>query len=372
MSSCTNRTGNVKSFRKKGTDSVNIRGTRVFTQNAQLITSTGSSTLDFFIGGGLAVGTVCLIEEDCHNTYSNILVKYFLTEGVANNHRLFLSSGDKLSKNILKELPSIKVPEVKVENNIKDSALKEELKIAWRYQNQQATFASGIKAYSHNHGFDLSKTLSEELLQSCSITTWDPSEKSQDYFGIDQNFITFPMSYLLQRISSEITSNGFRTSSKGCDNIMRIAVTSLCSPLWHSGSEKKQELNIIRFLYLLKALLRTSYAVAVVTVPSYIVQDKILISRIRQICDTVISLECFVGSDKKSNPLFKEYNGLIQIVKLPILNTFIYPIQMTDLAFKLKRKDFVIERLHLPPDFEEAQEDAGSFGCSGKPSKLDF
>ncbi|PRD32690.1 UNVERIFIED_CONTAM: elp4 [Trichonephila clavipes] len=76
MSSCTNRTGNVKSFRKKGTDSVNIRGTRVFTQNAQLITSTGSSTLDFFIGGGLAVGTVCLIEEDCHHTYSNILVKY--------------------------------------------------------------------------------------------------------------------------------------------------------------------------------------------------------------------------------------------------------------------------------------------------------
>ncbi|GFX95261.1 elongator complex protein 4 [Trichonephila clavipes] len=231
---------------------------------------------------------------------------------------------------------------------------------------------SGIKAYSHNHGFDLSKTISEELLQSCSITTWDPSEKCPDYFGIDQNFITFPMSYLLQRISSEITYNGFRTSSKGCDNIMRIAVTSLGSPLWHSGSEKNQELDIIRFLYLLKALLRTSYAVAVVTVPSYIVQDKILISRIRQICDIVISLECFVGSGKKSNPLFKEYNGLIQIVKLPVLNTFIYPIQMTDLAFKLKRKDFVIERLHLPPDFEEAQGDAGSFGCSGKPSKLDF
>ncbi|GFX95271.1 elongator complex protein 4 [Trichonephila clavipes] len=153
MSSCTNRTGNVKSFRKKGTDSVNIRGTRVFTQNAQLITSTGSSTLDFFIGGGLAVGTVCLIEEDCHNTYSNILVKYFLTEGVANNHRLFLSSGDKLSKNILKELPSIKVPEVKVEDNFKDSALKEELKIAWRYQNQQATFAEVATRSSKTHDF---------------------------------------------------------------------------------------------------------------------------------------------------------------------------------------------------------------------------
>ncbi|GFS85907.1 elongator complex protein 4 [Nephila pilipes] len=372
MSAHSNQTDTVKSFRKKGAESINIRGTRVFTQNAQLLTSTGSSTLDFFIGGGLAVGTVCLIEEDCYNTYSNILVKYFLTEGVANNHKLFLSSGDKPSKSILKELPSIKVPEVKIEDNPKDPALKEELKIAWRYQNQQATFASGIKAYSHNHGYDLSKTLPEEMLQCCSITAWDPSEKCPEYFGIDQNFITFPLSYLLQRITSEITSNGFRTSSKGCDNIMRIAITSLGSPLWFSNSEKNQELNIIRFLYLLKALLRTSYAVAVVTVPSYLVQDKVIISRIRQICDTVISLESFVGSDRKSNPLFKEYNGLIQIVKLPVLNTFMYPTQMSDLAFKLKRKDFVIERLHLPPDFEEAQGDSGSFGCSGKPSKLDF
>lgn len=372
MSSLSNKTGNVTSFRKKGADSLNIRGTRVNTQNAQLLTSTGSSTLDFFIGGGLAVGTVCLIEEDYHNTYSNILVKYFLTEGIANNHKLFLSSGEKFSKNMLKELPSIRVPEIKIEDNIKHPALKDELKIAWRYQNQQATFASNIKAYSHNHGFDLSKTLSEEILKGCSITIWDPSEKCPEYLGIDQSFITFPLSYLLQRISSELTSNGLRTSSKGCDNIMRIAITSLGSPLWHSDCEKNQELNIIRFLYLLKALLRTSYAVAVVTVPSYIVQDKVLNSRIRQICDTVISLESFVGSDKKSNPLFKEYNGLIQIVKLPVLNTFIYPTQMSDLAFKLKRKDFVIERLHLPPDFEEAQGDPGSFGCSGKPSKLDF
>lgn len=40
----------VTSFRKKGTDVINIPGTSVSFQNAQLLTSIGSSTLDFFIG----------------------------------------------------------------------------------------------------------------------------------------------------------------------------------------------------------------------------------------------------------------------------------------------------------------------------------
>ncbi|GIY73343.1 elongator complex protein 4 [Caerostris extrusa] len=364
MSSNNNQTGKVTSFRKKGANSLNIRGTRISAQNAQLLTSTGSSTLDFFIGGGLAVGTLCLIEEDLYNSYSHVLVKYFLTEGVANNHKLFLSSG----------ITSIRVPEVKkTEATFQNPGLKDELKIAWRYQKQQTTFASDIQAYSYNHGYDLSKTLPEEMLKNCSISTWDPFEKNpEDCYENEQSFISFPYSHLLERISSEITSNGYRTSAKSCDNIMRLAITSLGSPLWNSGSEKNQEVSIIRFLYLLKGLLRTSFAVAVITMPSYILQNQVFRSRVRQVCDTVINLESFVGSDKKSNPVFKEYNGLLQLVKLPVLNTFVYPNKTSDLAFKLKRKDFIIERWHLPPEFGEDQEEPASFGCSGQKNKLDF
>ena len=35
--------------------------------------------------------------------------------------------------------------------------------------------------------------------------------------------------------------------------------------------------------------------------------------------------------------------GLLQVSKLPVLNTFMYPTLASDLAFKLKRKDFIIE-----------------------------
>ena len=82
------------SFRNKASN-VNIPGTKVSFSNAQLLTSTGSSTLDFFLGnliisllcnlsfvfclteilfssflflgGGLAIGTVCAIGKIQYN-----------------------------------------------------------------------------------------------------------------------------------------------------------------------------------------------------------------------------------------------------------------------------------------------------------------
>lgn len=66
--------------------------------------------------------------------------------------------------------------------------------------------------------------------------------------------------------------------------------------------------------------------------------------------DNAIRLESFAGSSKETNPVFKDYNGLFHITKLSALNTmmpFVPP--SIDLAFKLRRKKFVIEKLHLPP-----------------------
>ncbi len=120
-------------------------------------------------------------------------------------------------------------------------------------------------------------------------------------------------------------------------------------------------------------------------------------SRLEHMCDTVLNLESFTGSDKEKNPAFKEYHGerkrgerrknkgqtfddssvlflrasrlslripilfgfvvlksncktdgsvagLFHIVKLPRLNSLQCHMPDTvDLAFKLKRKKFMIE-----------------------------
>lgn len=46
------------------------------------------------IGGGLAVGSLLLIEEDKLATYSNSLSKFFITDGVVNNHSVFVVNLD--------------------------------------------------------------------------------------------------------------------------------------------------------------------------------------------------------------------------------------------------------------------------------------
>lgn len=108
------------------------------------------------------------------------------------------------------------------------------------------------------------------MLQSCHITTCDPSDFSESPNEISQSFLSFPYYRLLEKIKLDIDSGGFQTSNKTPGNVMRIALCSLGSPLFNSGTGCLKD--ITRFLYLLKALLRKSFAVAIVTVPSYITQ----------------------------------------------------------------------------------------------------
>lgn len=66
--------------------------------------------------------------------------------------------------------------------------------------------------------------------------------------------------------------------------------------------------------------------------------------------DTAIRLETFMGTVNEKNPALSDYNGFLNLTKLPSINTIeqIQPASL-DLAFKLRRKKFVIEKLHLPP-----------------------
>lgn len=60
--------------------------------------------------------------------------------------------------------------------------------------------------------------------------------------------------------------------------------------------------------------------------------------------DIAVRLESFAGSAKETNPLFKDYHGLLHIEKLSALNTLAPRCaEFRDLAFKLRRKKFVIE-----------------------------
>lgn len=60
--------------------------------------------------------------------------------------------------------------------------------------------------------------------------------------------------------------------------------------------------------------------------------------------DTAINLEAFAGSAKETNPIFRDYHGLLHLKKLSAINTLAaHNPKSFDLAFKMRRKKFVIE-----------------------------
>lgn len=100
-----------------------------------------------------------------------------------------------------------------------------------------------------------------------------------------------------------------------------------------------------KFLYILRGLLRTSLSACIITMPTHLIQNKAVIARVTNLSDTVVGLESFIGSEKETNPLYKDYHGLIHIRQIPRLNNLIYDISdVKDLAFKLKKKLFTEDR----------------------------
>ncbi|KAG7204657.1 hypothetical protein KM043_005072 [Ampulex compressa] len=310
-----------------------IPGTKPSIKNAQLLVSTGMPSLDRLIGGGLPIGSMFVIEAP-YGVYSEIMLKYFMAEGIVTSQPLIVGSLDVKPSQLIQEMPAVaadSIPRGESQN------ANEQMMIAWRYQNLKIIDSSPMGCY--------------RKCKYCAMKTL----KSGQY-GISE------------------------TPEKR--QLLRIAIHSLGSRLWLCDSEDQSHRDLIKFLYYLRTLLRNSYAVAAITIPvDNFDNTDCVIERVEHISDVSIRLESFAGSVKETNPLFKDYHGLLHIKKLPALNTLApYSPESRDLAFKLRRKKFLIEVLHLPPEFADTaqreQDDivskgVGCFSGSHK-NPLDF
>ncbi|KAM3626029.1 uncharacterized protein V6R79_021518 [Siganus canaliculatus] len=358
---------NTTSFQKKTRSKlISIPGTRPSVQNGQLLVSTGVTSLDYLLGGGLAVGTVLLVEEDRYDSYSRMILKYFLAEGVVCQHELFVAAAQNNPDDILQELPAPILDDVAIPKPVEQPRLSGEpqdsldaMKIAWRYQNLpkvQSTLASSSR---FGHYYDVSKTMEPEIRQAAKCHRFHlpehPTQSSPTRSAMLESY-----SALLKSLQEVIHKEGFEVAApmSKSRNILRIGLHSLGSALWGDDlccrDNPRNGHALTTFLYGLRALLRSSLSVAVVTVPSRLIQDRALMGNITRLCDNAIALESFKGSERETNPLYKDYHGLLHVRQVPHLNCLASKLpDHNDLAFKLKRKQFTIERLHLPPDLSE-------------------
>ncbi|XP_078346504.1 elongator complex protein 4-like isoform X2 [Oculina patagonica] len=358
--------------------------TRPSLHNNQLLISSGVPSMDSVIGGGIAVGTVLMVEEDSYGSYARQLSKYFLAEGVVSGHAIFLASAEPEPSNMLKDLPQQTDDKTENKTSVSNTQEPEEkssqdqsMKIAWRYQNQPK-FESSPSQTKFGHYFDLTRVMDEQKLSSVPVQTFSvTSEMSKCLECAEERKSSQHNVYsaLISRINTAIKDGGFTTSEKGLENrtILRIVLHGLGSPLWGEEQHIANEMSpaLTRFLFQLRATLRSALAVCLVTVPTHLFQDPALTRRVERLCDTVVKLESFVGSENETNPVYKDYHGLFHIVRLPRLNSLVCHVPDSfDLAFKLRRKKMTIEKLHLPPDLSEAANRTQEDSVRGKPGSL--
>lgn len=371
------------SFQKKprGGKRIEIPGTKPSIHNNQLLISTGIPSLDYNLGGGVAVGTLMLIEEDLVGSFSKLILRYFIAEGITSNHGLLLAAKDPSA--ILRQIPEPIVQDGSSGSMTHGSYSHEktstttkglhkpvvadddrELKIAWRYEDVNHPDEGGVA--SHNkfgHYFDLSRNVDASIIDDIDKKIVDLSDMIGGDDGDDDDGRPRRLSTDCDRVMKECVNflekgKNFVTSDLKPEErkICRIVVHAAGSPLWNSSDP----FSLPKFFFCLKNLLRRSFACAIVTVPSEIwtsSMKNMIVKSLQHLADYAVKLKSFAGTDDADNPALKDYDGFFHLVKLPRLNSLTRFTPSTfDLAFKLKRKRFTIEKLHLPPDMAETQE----------------
>ncbi|XP_030767581.1 elongator complex protein 4 [Sitophilus oryzae] len=353
-----------------------IPGTVISTQHGHLLVSSGIDSLDTVLGGGLPVGTVALIEEDFRGLYSKVLLKYFLAEGLTAKHSIFIASQDVNPANIVSELPAVIESDPEPENPSKGHEINDKMKIAFRYQNiSSAMQSSHIKHIGHH--FDLSRTMSFSDLENSDIYYWT----GQRIETGTNSFLNPAYNDLLKSVKDKIKEGKFfLKDNPESKTILRIGIHSLGSPMWlpcrksiHSMDSSSQDLNM--FIFCLRALVRSANAVAVITVPSYLYGEESL-ERCIHSSDISMRLQSFTGTELENNQSLQDYHGFFYLTKLAAINSLAskHPGSV-EYVFKLRRKKFVIDMLHLPPDIgddkeNKKKESVPMLGCGGSNKHL--
>nr|CAG4637234.1 EOG090X0ALT [Ceriodaphnia reticulata] len=335
----------TSSFQKRTKpSSSSIVGTKISAVNSTLHVSSGIPSLDNISDGGLPLGSLCLIEEDIYGSYAKMITKYFLAEGAVHKNYLFAASLNENPWDILNNLPS---PVTEVRDTTKTEN-KEELKIAWRYENLSLDYSNE----KTGNAFDL------------SLPYIIPESTIQNAYCLS----------LLNAVDECIEKWKLDRDSS---NLLRIVVSSFGSPYWQF--DEKNLADITASFLVLKSLIRSSNAIAVLTIPHQLMNVN-MVARSRSTVDWVIQLKS-LREDPHLHDLM-DVHGILEMKKMANL-TSLKPILgqdgTTTYGFKATKRKFKIEKLHLPPAIEDEKSTPGgdqtaSLGCASNSfkSNLDF
>lgn len=243
---------------------VSIKGTRASLHSGQAILSSGNPSLDHVFGGGFPIGSVIAIEEDKYANYSRVLTKYFLAEGIVNNHSLLVAFLEEDPVQLMKKLPT-PVEDIEPERTAQNQA-PEEMRIAFRYNKLSVVDLEQKSSTQLGHFFDLSKQIEESELSKHDITYWDGAQCSPDS---SKTAISATFQSLLDAIHLKSKQPQFDQSNTEVKekNLLRICLNSIGSPLWYDQSFPS---HLVKFLTILKSFVRNTLSCCLITLPTHL------------------------------------------------------------------------------------------------------
>ena len=301
------------------------RGVRASIFNKNTLTSSGLASLDLALGGGFALGTVVCVIEDSPSECHVLLLKHFLAQGLVHGHLSALCSADD---DLVRALPTPILPgdeneaggekskphssgadilssSISSSRELREKPSQEHLKIAWRYkeslsvaERQQAAAPPSSVAADYCLRFDLSKTYdaSEVLLSAKKIRgdgtsaairhlpLWDWGEPAAAKPHVLRS-IFHKLANLVDGHAAPSVLSFPATAAPIEDNVCRIALSSLGSPMWWSapssthgenvddrqGEVKEDSLREVAcFLHALKGKVRGTNTVVFATIPQHV------------------------------------------------------------------------------------------------------
>lgn len=281
----------------------------------------GVPSLDQFIfdGNPIPPGTVILLGEDTPRSRANCscqLLRCFMAQATESNQRI-LYVGDQ-DDNFVTQLPAKTTTTSQKDEDIQN----EKMSIAWRYKHLMTTDEVSSTTRKGSSAFDLS--------QMQAVT--GKNVKSIVYSHSDQQDLSELFSGINAEIGSWLGKSGL------------LVMHSFASPFSMIGVDNAA---LMQFISRIKSLTRGANLLTIITMPPH-----------RQSFNTSILLaDCVLSMTSVDYDMSKRYEveGFLKLIKPCFGKASMRPCipTSTTLAYKIKRRRFIIEPFYLPPELDD-------------------
>jgi hypothetical protein len=281
-----------------------------------------------------------LIEEDEHAVYSKLFLKAVLSSGVYSRERIIYATSASIpASKLLQELPA--QIRIKVDNGPSYAVGGDNpMKIAFRYSDvplQDRTLAKDEEQV------DYGTTITEQEVERLKLRT-DLIE-TVALVGLLDKLKNLPSQVVVDCTKTRIVIENFEE--------LLVSTSDIDLPI---------------ILYELKSISRNLNCVVIISI-NYRALNARTRSRLQNMSDCVFQFDAF----EENNKTYPDYEGVLNVQKLPKVNTLNYvkKVDTLDLGFQMKRNNryLVVDKLCLPPELGDTP---SRTSCNTTNKKLDF